>query len=351
MRILINALSGIGDALMFSPSLKLLHEKLPNYHIDMMVMFKSVSELYKYNPYISKIYFIDFLKQSKLKSLNQLMELRAKDYFISVNVYPSNRIEYNIVNKLIGANKRLGHLYTNSSFLRGEFLNNITVNEEPNMHNVLQNTKLISTIIDIKDGEVGPMEIFLSEDDENLAKLYLQKHGIDFQSPIIGFHPGSSTLKNHINKRWDKKKFADLGLRLIKEYGANILLFGDEKELNNNINSLMGGKAHIVLFPGYMESMACLKFCNLMVSNDTAFLHSASALSIPVVSIFGYTNHRELHPWKTKHVIVRKDLDCSPCFFNSPKYAKCKWKGNESFRCIKTIETDEVFSACCELLT
>ena len=351
MRILVNALSGIGDALMFSPALKLLHDKLPNYHIDMMVMFKSVSELYKNNPYISKIYFIDFLKQSKFKSMKQLLDLRSKDYFISINVYPSNRIEYNIVNRVIGANKRLGHRYANSGMLRCEFLNNIKISEEPNIHNVLQNIRLISRIIDINENEVGPMEIFLSEDDENLAKLYLQKKGIDFQSPIIGFHAGSSILKNHINKRWDKKKFADLGLRLIKEYSANILLFGDEKELNNEINSLMGGRAHNVLFPGYMDSMACLKFCNLMVSNDTAFLHSASALSVPVAGIFGYTNYRELYPWKTKYEIIRKDLDCSPCFYNSPKYAKCKWKGMESFKCMKNIETEEVLTACRSLLS
>jgi heptosyltransferase II len=351
MRILVNALSGIGDALMFSPSLKLLCNKLPNYHIDMMVMFKSVSELYKSNPYVSKIYFIDFLKQTKLKSISQLMEMRKKDYFISINVYPSNRVEYNIVNRVIGANKRLGHRYTKSSFLRGEFLNNISVNEEPNMHNVLQNTRLISKIIDFEEDEVGPLEIFLSEDDENLAKLYLQKQGIDFQSPIIGFHAGSSVLKNHINKRWDKKKFAELGLKLIKDYNANILLFGDEKGLNDEIKGLIGGKVHIVLFPTYIESMACLKLCNLMITNDTAFLHSAAALGVPVAAIFGYTNFRELYPWKTKHIIVRKDLDCSPCFFNSPKYAKCRWKGKESFKCIKIIETEEVYSACRGLLS
>mgnify|MGYP000854518119 FL=1 len=351
MNILINALSGIGDALMFSPSLKLLHEKLPNYHIDMMVMFKSVSELYRCSPYIRNIYFIDFLNQPKAKSIKELIALRKNDYFISINVYPSNRAEYNAVNRVIGANKRLGHEYLHSGILRGEFLNNIRVREEKNIHNVLQNTNLIKNIVDFRDDEIGSMEVYMSEDEENTGILWLQKNGIDIKKPIIGFHCGSSTLKNHIHKRWAKEKYAELGKRLIGEYGAQILLFGSETELNEEVKAMLGGKALLASTPNYMDSMSRLKQCCLFVSNDTAFLHSSAAFLIPTVAIFGYTNYRELYPWKTKSEIVRKDYDCSPCFFNSPKPAHCKWKGEDEFKCIRNISVDEVFEACKRLLS
>lgn len=351
MNILINALSGIGDALMFSPSLKLLHDKLPNYHIDMMVMFKSVSELYRYSPYVRNIYFIDFLNQPKTKSIKQLLALRKNDYFISINVYPSNRSEYNAVNRVIGAKKRLGHEYLNSGILRLEFLNNITVKEEKNIHNVVQNTNLIHKIADFRDEETGPMEVFLNEDDENEGIFWLQKNGIDMKKPIVGFHCGSSVLKNHIHKRWAKEKYAELGKRLGEEYGAQILLFGSETDLNEEVKTMLGGKVLLASTPNYMDSMARLKQCRLFVSNDTAFLHSSAAFSIPTVAIFGYTNFRELYPWKTKSEIVRHELDCSPCFFNSPKPASCKWKGDEEFKCIRKITVDEVFEACKRLLS
>lgn len=350
MRILINALSGIGDALMFTPALKLLHDKLPNYQIDMLVMYNPVKELFQISPYINNVFFVDFLNQSKYKSYKQLKEIRKNDYFISINVYPSNRFEYNLVNYFIGANKRLGHKYLNSGLLSLEFLNNISVKEEKNIHNVVQNVNLIRKLIGIDDSEINGLEINLNEDNENSSVLWLKKLGIDTQKPIVGFHAGSSILKNHINKRWDKSKYAELGNKLINEFGATILLFGTEKELNNEINNCLNNKGVIASTSNYMDSMSRVKQCTLFVSNDTTFLHSASAFKIPVVGIFGYTNYKELYPWQTENVIIRKDYDCSPCFFNSPKPASCKWKGVDEFKCIKNISVDEVYSACSKFL-
>lgn len=351
MKILINALSGIGDALMFSPALKLINKKLPNYQIDMLVMFNSVKDLFRSSPYIKNIYHIDFLNQSKYQSLKELWEIRNNDYFISLNVYPSNRIEYNIVNYLLGANKRLGHNYIHSSVFRLGFLNNIIVDEEQNIHNVVQNINLLRKLFDIQYDEIGGLEINVNEDDDNSAVLWLKKNLVNMANPIIGFHPGSSTIKNHINKRWDKSKYADLGNRLIDDNNATILLFGSEMDLNKEINEKMMNRGILSSTSNYMDSMSRLKQCNLFITNDTTFLHSASAFKIPVVAIFGYTNYKELYPWQTEHIIIRKELDCSPCFYNSPKPASCKWKGSDEFKCIRTIDVNEVYSACEKLLS
>ena len=157
-------------------------------------------------------------------------------------------------------------------------------------------------------------------------------------------------MKNHIHKRWDKIKYAELGNRLIKEYNAKILLFGNEFELNEEIKTLLDGNAVIASTDNFMDSIARMNHCKLFVSNDTAFMHSSAALKIPTVAIFAYTNAKELYPWKTKNRIVRKDLECSPCFYNSPKPATCIWTGDDEFKCMKLIETDEVYEACKELI-
>ena len=350
MRILINALSGIGDALMFTPALKLLHDKLPNYQIDVLVMFNPVKEVFQVSPYVNNVYYVDLLNQSKYNSYKHLREIRKNDYFVSINVYPSNRYEYNLVNYFIGANKRLGHKYLNSGMLSLEFLNNVTVEEVKDIHNVLQNVNLIRKLVNIDDSEVNCLEINVNEDNENCAILWLKKYDVDFKKPVVGFHAGSSTLKNHINKRWDKAKYTEIGNRLINEFDATILLFGTEKELNENICNSLNNKAIVASTSNYMDSMSRLKQCDLFVSNDTAFLHSASAFKIPVVAIFGYTNYRELYPWQTESAVIRKDYDCSPCFYNSPKPASCIWKGNDEFKCIKNISIDEVFEACRKFL-
>ncbi len=80
MKIIINALSGIGDAVMFSPALKSLKDKLPESEIEMMVMFSAVKDIYEQNPAINKIHFIDFLNQPALKSFKQVLALRKNKY-------------------------------------------------------------------------------------------------------------------------------------------------------------------------------------------------------------------------------------------------------------------------------
>jgi lipopolysaccharide heptosyltransferase II len=348
LKILINALSGNGDALMFSPALRLLKEKLPESEIDMLVMFNSVKEMYEQNPFLNNIYYLDFLKQSKLKSLNEVRQLKKNDYDYSINVYPANRFEYNIVNSFLGAKKKIAHHYMHSDLSRGEFLNDILIDEITDRHNVLQNIDLIKPIVTVQDEEAGPMEIFVSDSDRIKAKEWIEENNLQNKF-LIGFHPGSSILKNHIHKRWDKNKYAELGNRLMKDYNAKILLFGNEFELNAEINSLMNNEAVISSTGDYMDSIARMEHCKLFISNDTAFMHSAAALQIPTVGIFAYTNYKELYPWKTKHVIVRKELSCSPCFYNSPKPATCIFKCDEEFKCIKMIGVDEVYEAVKQL--
>jgi|WetSurMetagenome_2_1015567.scaffolds.fasta_scaffold252035_1 heptosyltransferase II len=351
MKILINALSGNGDALMFSPTLKILKEKIPGVDIDMIAMYKSVKEMYSESQYLTNIYFIDFLHQSKIKSLKEIKKIRKNKYDILINTYPSNRLEYNVLSFLLGAKKKIAHHYSHTNFFRFEFLNNILIDEVKDRHNVLQNFEVARKLIDISaDEKAGNMEIALKDEDINNAKKWLDEVNPEGKK-IIGFHVGSALLKNHINKRWDKKKYAELGKRLVEKYNTRILLFGNETELNNEVNKMMGNIAVLASTNNFMDSMARQKFCNLFISNDTAFLHSAAAFGIPTVGIFAYTNHKELYPWNTEHIIVRKDLDCSPCFYNSPKPATCLWKGEDEFKCIKTISVDEVFEACEKLLS
>jgi heptosyltransferase-2 len=350
MKILINALSGIGDVLMFTPALRLLKEKLSDSRIDVLVMYKSVQQLFKVHPLIDNTYFIDFFGQSKLKSLKEVYRLKKNKYDYGINIYPSNRIEYNVLNYILGAKKRLGHRYNNSDFFRFEFLNNVTLKEVSNRHNVLQNIDLIKTIVNIEDVKENPgMEIFIDSSYDEKAKEWISRINPDNRI-LIGYHPGSATLKNHINKRWDKNKYAELGKKLAESDNALILLFGNEFELNEEIKTGIGEYCVLASTDDFNDSLARMKQCKLFVSNDTAFMHSSAALQIPVIAIFGYTNHRELYPWNVKLKVVRKELECSPCFYNSPKPAACKWTGEDEFKCIKLITVEEVYSVCGDFL-
>jgi len=275
-----------------------------------------------------------------------------KKYDISINVYPSNRSEYNIINFIVGARLRAGVKYLRKDVRNLGWLNNVRITENDSVHNVISNIRLVEKLLDKKFNEEPGLEFTLSSDDEIYAEKYLKKLNIRDENLVVGFHPGSATLKNHINRRWEPEKFAALGRRLIEEKGAKVLVFGgpEESELKKNIIGQIGlPNIIIVESENLAQSAAIMKRCNVFVSNDSSLMHVASSLKLKVVSIIGPTNPNYIHPWKTEHRIVCLNLDCAPCFYYSPRPLTCV-RTDVKYKCIKELNVDMVYVAVEELL-
>lgn len=346
MKILLLALSGIGDALMFTPALKLLRKEFPGAEIDALVMYDGSYKMYQRNLNLNKVIFFDFLKEGFVSSLRFVMKLR-ENYDFSINVYPANRREYNLINFLIGAKKRAGIQYLRKNIVNLGFLNNVKANENDSLHNVQENLKLCEELLNKKFHEEPPLEFALENDDIAFADNYLNNLNINSGDLVIGFHPGCSTLKNHSKRRWEPEKFAGLGLKLINENNAKILIFGgpEEDELKENIKNQINNKnAFSIHADSLPHSVAIMKRCNVFVTNDSSLMHIASALKLKIVAILGPTNQNYIHPWKTEHQIVRLNLDCSPCFIYSPRPLIC-FRNDVKFKCIKELDVGLVFNA------
>ncbi len=351
MKILILALSGIGDALIFTPALKLLRKELPDAQIDVLVMFRGVKDIYSRNPQVNNVYFFEFLKEGTLNSLNYILGLRRK-YDATINVYPSNRKEYNVINFLLGAKKRAGVNYLRKNFQNFGWLNNITITENDSLHNAQTNILLIEKLLNKKFDEEPAFEFFLNEDDKAAAGEFLNEKNITEGDLVIGFHPGTAVLKNHIKRRWESEKFAELGKRLIQKHNAKVLVFGgpDEDELKENIRSLADSpNIFSVTKLNLPQSAALMKHCKVFVSNDSSLMHVASAMQMNVVAIIGPTNPAYIHPWKTNYRIVSLNLECSPCFIYSPRPLIC-FRRDIKFKCIKELNVDMVYDAVLKFL-
>jgi lipopolysaccharide heptosyltransferase II len=349
-KILVLALSGIGDALMFTPSIKLLKQN-GNYEIDALVMYKGVKDIYERNTNISNVFYKNFLDEGFIKSVLYILKLRGK-YDISINIYPSNRKEYNIINLLIGARKRAGVKYLRQNNKNLGFLNNIIFSENDALHNVEENVKLCEVITNKKYYEIPPLEFPLLKEDDDYAAKYLNEINLRADELVIGFHPGCAILKNHIRRRWEPEKFSELGNRLIEELNAKILIFGgsEEDELKETVAAkINSGNIFIIKTKNLAQSTAIMKRCNLFITNDSSLMHIASALNLKVIAIIGPTNPTYIHPWKGKHKIVTLNLDCAPCFFYSPKPLTC-YRKDVQFKCIKELNVDMVYKAAKDLL-
>lgn len=345
MKILVLALAGIGDALMFTPALKLLRQSLPSAEIDALVMFNGTKEIYETNPTFNKVIHFDFVKEGSINSLKFILSLRNK-YNATINVYPSNRKEYNIINFLLGAEKRVGVKYLRMNTSNLGWLNNITVLENDKTHNAQTNIKLVEKLLNKKFDEEPAMQILLSDSDKLFADSFLKEKNISEKDFVVGFHPGCATLKNHIKRRWEPEKFAELGKKLINEKNAKVFLFGglEEDELKSLIISKINSdNSYAIKTEKFIQSIAIMKRCNVFVTNDSALMHVASALGLKVIALIGPTNSHYIHPWKTKHTIVSLNLDCAPCFFYSPKPLTCS-RTDVQFKCIKELEVNMVWN-------
>ena len=345
------ALSGIGDALLFTPALRLMRRARPDARIDVLAMFRGVQEMYVRNPHVNNAYYFDFLSEGFFQALKFVGMLRGS-YDATINVYPSNRMEYNILNFLVGAKKRAGVRYLRMDGRNLGFLNNVTVEEDDGLHNVRQNIKLCEKLVDARFGEEPDLEFPLKDSDRNVARAYVEAIHAAATDTIVGFHAGGSVLKNHIHKRWEPEKFSALGKDLIEKHNARILIFGgpEEEPLKKQIGAAIGSsRVHSVDTPDLGQTAAIIERCNVFVSNDSSLMHVASAMKRGVVLVTGPINPTYTKPWNTRHRVVSLGLECSPCFVHSPKPLTCT-RTDVQFKCLRELSVEAVYRAVLDLM-
>ena len=351
MKILVIALSGIGDALLFTPAALLLRTKFPEATIDALVMFRGAQQVYERTGLFNNVIYHDFLNRPKLESLKLTLFMRGK-YDSSINVYPSNRREYNVIQYLIGSKKRGAIEYLRRDFRNFGFLNNVRITENDSLHCVEENVALCEKVLGFKADRIPDLHMPLSDEDQSFAQSFAGSKGITDGDLVIGFHPGTATFKNQIKRRWEPQKFAELGKRLALNNGAKVLVFGgpDESELKRDIVTMADSQNVIpVDAPGIPETAALIKRCNLFVTNDSSLMHVASAMKRKVVAIIGPTNTNYIHPWHTEYEIASLNLECSPCFVYSPRPLKC-FRHDMKFKCIRELQVDTVYSKITAML-
>lgn len=343
-RLLVIALSGIGDALMFTPALKRIREERPETAVDVLVMYKAAADIYERSGLADSVLLFDFLNAKPLAALRFVFSLRGT-YDYSISVYPSNRKEYAIISFLVGASKRGGIKYKRVFTKEFGFLNNVLVEEEDSRHNTEHNLLIAAKLLGFEPGAPPELVFKLNDEDTKFAEGYIQT--LPPGRKIVGMHPGCSLLKNHIKRRWEPEKFAALAKKLTSEDDAIVLLFGgpEEDELKEYIRNESGSEfCYSVQTKNLAQSAAIINKCDLFVTNDSSQMHVAAAMQRKTVAIIGPTNISYIYPWKTEHTVVTLGLECAPCFFYSPSPLSCS-RTDVQFKCIKELDTMRVYNA------
>ncbi len=331
-KILILYLTGLGSTILFIPTLRVLRHQLADTVVDIMVRHEASKEILERINCSRRIYVFNPKSHNKLfEKLKFLHTLRQERYDVSITTFPSNRSAFNILSFLIGAKRRIFPRYQVGYIETLGFLQNEAVDMNGTYHDVKQNLSLLTPLgLDVNRAEED-IGWDVTEDEARQADHLLKEAHLTPDDLLIGFHPGCNPAQGNMYKRWPAKSFAMLGDILVEEFGANILVFGSNNEtpLKKDIFSVMKHKPVIPETTSLLNTAALIKTCRLFITNDSGLMHTAVAMGIPTISVFGPSNPARNAPYGSGHIVIRADLPCMPC----NKYPYYQY-GETSIRCI-----------------
>lgn len=186
------------------------------------------------------------------------------------------------------------------------------------------------------------------------AQIYLQiaKHiGADVEEAlpeiprlaaeprIVGLCPGAEYGPA---KRWPY--FGEAAKILAEKHQLKWLIFGTakERELAEAVATQIGSAAtNLAGKTSLAELIRELQRCQLLLTNDTGTMHLAAHLGVPTVAIFGSTEPALTGPIGGQHIVLRHQVECSPCFLRTCPI---------DFRCMERMKVADVVAAVEKLL-
>ncbi len=335
-RLLVRGPNWIGDAVMCEPALAALRGLFPEAEITLLVK-PVIASLLGNHPDVDRVMvYEDRGRHAGLTGKWTLAgELRRQQFDLAILF--QNAFEAALLAFLAGIPRRHGYATDGRSLLLSE---PIARPEETKIgHQVEYYLNLLKPL-----GVSGPVtrpRLFLSEQEERATGKKLAEAGLAENEVILGLNPGSTYGSA---KRWLPERFAETADRLARDCGGRWVVVGarGEEALGRAIADSMAAKPLVLSGQtSIRELMAVIKRCRLFLTNDTGPMHIAAAFGVPVVAVFGPTDHRNTSPFGTGHAIVRHAVDCSPCLLR-----ECPI----DHRCMTRVTADEVHQAAVQQL-
>lgn len=315
-KILIIRLDHIGDCILTTPAIRYLRKKTPQSHISILVNPIS-AEIIKNDPDINEIIIFDafWFKRPKVNTIGAIKDtyklikkLREEKFDLAVDFRGDIR---NIFLVFLSAVKfRIGYEIGGGGFLLSK-----KVKYFKNIHEVEKNINIVKSLFpdDLSEVNLEPV-LYVTKEDEYPVDKILKKNQIKNDDFLIGIHPGAGTKA----KLWDEKKWAEVADRIIELYNAKVIITGncEEKDMLQRISEHMKAKPVIVSDLTLGELSALIKQYRLLISVDSAPIHIAYSLKVPVVAIMSATNKASEwgpRPTQTKNIVIQKDVPCKCC--------------------------------------
>jgi lipopolysaccharide heptosyltransferase II len=315
---------GIGDAVLLAPAIHALRKTYPDIHITVLAERRN-SGVFALIPGIDKLLFYD-------RPRELLQALRCR-YDVVIDTEQWHRLSA-VVARCASAHVRIGFA-TNQR--KRMFTHTVAYSHDD--YEALSFAHLLEPLA-IECSSVHQVAPFLSVPRAAVLKASELLQSME-QRPFVVIFPGASISE----RQWGWERFRSVADRL-SDHGFGIVVLGG-KEDRAQAEMITHGRSWLNLagLTSLQGTAAVIQKSALLVSGDSGVLHIAVGLGIPTVSLFGPGRSKKWAPQGVNHIVLNKEIDCSPCttFGTTPA---CPTNA----QCLRDIGVDEVSNAAVTLL-
>lgn len=306
-KVLFLAASGIGNTILATPMIQRARELWPEAQLDLLTSRRIFQAPLAHANIIANFYDLE------RNALSILWHLRREHYDISINCFPSNRWQFNVVAGIIGAKLRVTHVYPEGNRMSG--LMNRLIAADESLHDIEQNLRLLDAV-GVKGNTVAPTPVFaVRTENEQRAQEWLKGEGLE-GSHLVGAHVGGGRsaadgwLMNRPLGAIKSPRSEDLQREIAGQpVESAIVLFGGEEEeesiavFRSQLPGEIQRRCH--RYRGDLWTTAALIHkCSYFVSGDTALMHIAAVFQIPQKAFFIASNPTRTAPRNANAVLA-----------------------------------------------
>ncbi len=339
-RILVIQTAFPGDVILTLPLIQSIKKAFPNAQTDVVVTLLA-SGVLAHHPAIHEVHIYDkHGDDAGVGGFGRLVHVvKSRGYHLAF--IPHRSVRSALIARLASIPARIG--FDKSA---GRIFFTDVVRYDPTVHETVRNLSLLDGFLAADRRDTVPA-LYPDETDRQRVGELLKLKGISTDRTLIGLAPGSVWP----TKRWPEEYFTEL-INLLGDGGNPCVLVGgkDDAGLCDRIRQGSGSR-HVVTMAGectWLQSAALIQRCTVLISNDSAPMHLATAMRTPVVAIFGPTVPEfGFGPLNKNDVVVGiDDLSCRPCTIHGGR--RCPIR---TFACMKQIIPDRVASEVRKILS
>lgn len=309
-KILVVKLRDIGDNVLATPLCKSIKQSFPQASLSALSWSYSLP-VFENNPNIDKLYGLS--KNAGPEEADKIIkELSALDFDIVINLHAGG-----YSSRLIGKIKARCRI--NNNYVGRDKYSDILVPTSDYYRSSIQRDLDCLRSLGVEPAPSNP-EIFLTDEEMRWARSALSSRGLDLDKEIIVIHPTASVEV----REWGMERFGQLIARIKTRHDQVVVICTDAEY--PRVEPLARAGVQVFHSITVRQMMALIHESDLVVDNDSALSHIATAFKIPALVLFSQAVREIFRPYDPeidKHWTLYRDVHCRECKLDYCSHKAC----------------------------